>query len=155
MAVSDFNKVTGNPVASAPRTTFTPIYNSATMQVLSSNIGVYWREANHFCADITTSFIAASSAQVITFTLPAVDGVQLTINSSLTSGRGRTHFTAFSMAGPGDWMDLSGGGYRLIQPNIFSGTEIRFYNNVGQLSGTDIAAGDALKYFIKVPVYEW
>lgn len=155
MAIADNTIVTGNKPASTQRTAFTPIYNSATVQVLSSNIGYYWRDGQHFCADVTTSFNAASSAQVVTLTMPQVGGVQLTINSSLTSGQGRTHFTAFSQAGYGDWMDLSGGGYRIIQPNIQSGTEIRFYNNTGQLVGTDIAAGDALKYHIRVPVFEW
>ena len=137
------------------RATFAPIFNSAAVQVTSSVVGFYWREGEHFCADINISFVAASSAQVVTLTMPQIDGQQLTINSAVIASRGSQHFTNISLGGHASWMDQSGGGFRELQPIPYTGTEIRFHHNAGYLSGTDLANADAIKANIKVPIYGW
>lgn len=155
MAVSDNNLVSGNPMAYTRRATFAPIFNSAAVQVTSSVVGFHWREGQHFCADVNISFVAASSAQVVTLTMPQIDGQQLTIDSSVIASRGSQHFTNISLLGGASWMDQSGGGFRELQPVFFSSTEIRFHHNAGYLSGTDIANADAIKANLKVPIYGW
>lgn len=155
MAVADFNQVTGNPAPYTKRAVFTPAFNQGALDVASSNYGVYWREGEHFCADVTVSFIAGSSAQVLELTLPQVGGQSITINSALTSGRGSIHYTGVSLAGTCTWLDLSAGGNRVLEPMIYSANIIRFYHNVGYLDGTTIAAGDSVKTMIKIPIYEW
>lgn len=155
MAIGDNNEVTGNPMPYTARQSFTPIYNSATMQVASANVGFYWREGQHLCTDQKLVFISASSAQVVTFTLPRIDGVQLTINSAVLSGGGSQSFMDVTPIGPVEWLDQSGGGYRILVSAVWSGTEVRYYHNAGYLDGSIVAAQDVVRSNFKIPIYEW
>lgn len=155
MSVADNNLVTGNAPAYTKRTMFSPTFNQAAIDVASSVFAAMWREAEHLCVDFTISFNAGSSAQVLTYTLPTVDGVQLTINSSVSSGRGNQHFSAVSLAGTCTWLDLSATGNRVLEPMIYTSTDIRFYHNAGYLDGTTLAVGDSVKALLKIPIKEW
>jgi hypothetical protein len=124
------------------------------MSTASSNLGFHWREGEHFCADLNLVVNAGSSASTVTFTMPTVDGVQLTINSSVLSGRGVTDNPSATMIGQAEWFD-QGAAWKVITPTFFTATTIRFNQSPGQLVGTDLAANDGLKVLLKIPVTEW
>lgn len=154
MAVSDNTIVTGNPLVYTPRKAFAPIFNSTAASVASSVVGYYWREGQHFYADVNYVPAIQSSAVVVYFAMPIIDGVQLTINSSVLSGQGSTNNWNATHLGYAEWFDQSGG-WRLLQPTFLNSYNIRFNNNGGQLTGIDMVPPDGIKLNLRVPVYEW
>lgn len=155
MAVSENNQVTGNPGALLKRRSVTPTWSQAQMQTASSNIGYTWRDGQHLGMDVALVTNAGSSGGIVTLSLPTWNGQSLTIDSSALAGNIVTaQGWDVPLVAQGQWWD-QGVGWKWINGVVVGTTTIRVHQSSGYMLGTDLAAADALKLQVFVPILEW
>lgn len=95
-------------------------------------------------------FNNSGPATALTFTLPSGTAIDTSI---LPGGTGTANATASNL-GQGFWFD-AGAGWVAIFPKYISTTAVGFWSNTQVFAHDLTANGDALNFWVKVPIAGW
>lgn len=155
MAVGINRAVVGGHPFSYPPTPYNPQIIGTSLVNIESN-AVWWREGDHHMG-ITGWMIFQTSfgAATLSIPLPIVDGVTLTINSSVLVPENKATQTRAPILGNADMNDSSAGIYVDLIPTYHGTSTFQFNNRTGLIQGNVVGSSDIIKYLVKIPIYEW
>lgn len=135
------------------RQSIVPVYDTGMTNSVTSSLWL-WREGQHLCGDGKISFAAqAAVGETLTISVQNFPGFTSFDINSLPGGALNTN-QGTSLVGYSYWF-IQGSGWKFLYPAYNTSNSFYFVENTQVLQANEPNTGDAINYYIKVPVTGW